>query len=79
LEHLEITENIPRDAVVFVKLDGDQKFKSMERAMGEEGGQEGPSSHFGDGQENGPGSIANSRTCLGASRLVGICAATIDR
>jgi len=26
LEHLEITENIPRDAVVFVKLDGDQKF-----------------------------------------------------
>jgi len=41
LEHLEITENIPRDAVVFVKLDGDQKFKSMERAMGEEEGKKG--------------------------------------
>src|SRR5918994_981115 len=26
LEHPEITENIPRDAVVFMKLTGDQKF-----------------------------------------------------
>ena len=40
LEHPEIAEKIPRDAVVFVKVAGDEKFKSLEWAPGEKAGQE---------------------------------------
>jgi hypothetical protein len=72
LEHPEITE-IPRDAIVFMKLVGNKKIQPVERAMGETASQEGPTAHFRYGEETEPGSFANQGTHFRKCRLVRIC------
>ena len=72
LEHPELAEKIPRDAVVFMKVAGDRKVQPLERALCEKAGREGRTSYFGHGPKIGSGSFANQRTYPGGCRLTDI-------
>jgi hypothetical protein len=70
LEHPEITENIPRDAVVFMKVAGDKKFNLWSERQAKKQAKKKDASYFGHGEEAGSGSFANRRTRLRACRLI---------
>jgi Family of unknown function (DUF5647) len=62
LEHPEITEKIPRNAVVFMKVAGDEKFNLWSERQAK-AGQERGASYFGHGEKDGPvqGRMPNPR------------------
>lgn len=70
LEHPEITEKIPRDAVVFMKVAGDEKFNLWSERQAKKQAKKGGASYFGHGEKDGPSSFANRRTRLRACRLI---------
>jgi Family of unknown function (DUF5647) len=70
LEHPEITEKIPRDAVVFMKVAGDEKFNLWSERQAKKAGQESGGSYFGHGEKDGPGSFTNRRARPRACSLV---------
>ena len=69
LEHPEITEKIPRDAVVFMKVAGDEKFNLWSERQAKKQAKKGAPSYFGHGEKAGPSSFANRRTRLRACGL----------
>ena len=59
LEHPEITEKIPRDAIVFMKLVGNQKFNRWSVRWAKRQAKKGQPLIFRYGEETEPGSFAN--------------------
>ena len=69
LEHPEITEKIPRDAIVFMKVAGDEKFNLWSARQAKKQAKKGGASDFGHGEKAGSSSFANRSTCFRACRL----------
>ncbi len=69
LEHPEITEKIPRDAVVFMKVAGDEKFKLWSERQAKKQAKKGAPLISVTVKKDGPSSFANRRALLGACRL----------
>jgi hypothetical protein len=69
LEHPEIAEKIPRDAIVFLKLAGDEKFNRWSERKAKKQAKIRCSPDSVTGKKDETGSFSDRRTRLGARRL----------
>ena len=72
LEHPEITEKIPRDAVVFMKVAGDQKFNRWSERQAKRQAKPWNAPGLDHGEKNGTRPFAHRRARTRVCRLVGL-------
>ena len=70
MEHPELSEKIPRDAVVFMKVAGDEKFNLWSERQAKKQAKKGTPLYFDHSEKDGPGSFANRGARPRACRLV---------